>query len=75
MRHAAKKTNGFETGKDEQRQKLRAAIAKRVSGDAALSRRRKLRFGGGLPRHPARFAPLRLLIPKSSSILLGSPVD
>ena len=75
MRHAAKKTNGFETGKDEQRQKLRAAIAKRVSGDAALSRRRKLRFEGGLPRHPARFAPLRLLFPKSSPILFGRTVD
>lgn len=60
---------------DKQRRKLRAAIAKRVSGDAALSRRRKLCFEGGLPRHPARFAPLRLLFPKSSSILFGSPVD
>ena len=72
MRHAAKKTNGFETGKDEQRRKLRAAIAKRVNGDAALSRRRKIRFEGGLPRHPARFAPLRLLFQKVLRYFLGA---
>ena len=57
----------------EPRGGMRAAIA---SGSARCRapRRRKLRFPGDLLSQSAPAAPFRLLFPKSSAILFGSPV-
>ena len=45
-----------------------------VQRERPAPRRRKLRFPGDLLSQPAPVAPFRLLFPKSSAILFGSPV-
>ena len=66
-------SRGTRNGKNQRKKAVRGGKSGSRSGavqrgrlrSAALSRRRKLRFAGGLPRQPARFAPLRLLFPKN----------